>query len=285
MRYRERVAELVSSTGGYTKIGKKEEYTMYSYTFGYEQEEVFVPKGQVMAGFAIGIILFGHPSVSYPMPPGSVENATTFDFPVHFRAIESASTERAVSPKPDPLVLKDLIKAGKELEQQGCRAIIGGCGYFANYLPEVVKELNVPCFLSSMMQIPMIARSLKPSQKIGIVCAHGGVLAAAPALKNCGVNDLSTVVIAGAENLPEMKKILQCVGHCNPGKLERELVGLTKQMVKDNPNIGAILLECTLFPTYARAVQEAVRLPVFDFTTMINWVHNAVVRRTFAGYM
>jgi len=256
---------------------------MYTYTSGYRQEEVFIPKGQVLGGVAIGIILFGQ--AGYPLLPGSVENATTFDFPVHFKAIEAASVERVVSPKVDPLVLEQLIEAGKELEQQGCRAIIGACGYFANYLPEVTAVLNVPCFFSSLMQVPMISRALKPSQKVGIICANGRVLSSAPALKNCGVNDLSTIVIAGAENLPEMQKILQGIGHNNPVKLEQELVGLVKQMVSENPDIGAILAECSLFPTYAWAVQEAVRLPVFDFTTMIDWVYNAVVRRPFAGFM
>lgn len=257
---------------------------MYHYMSSYADEEVSVPKGQVMGGLAIGIILFGHESVSYPLLPGSVENAATFNFPVHFRAIESASIERVVSPKADPLVLKELIETGKEMEKQGCRAIVGGCGYFANYLPEVTKALNVPCFFSSLMQIPLILCSLKPNQKVGVVCANGSVLSTSPALKNCGV-DLSTIVIAGAEDLPEMQKIYQGLGHYNPTQLGRELVSLTQKIVSDNPDIGSILLECTLFPTYGWDIQKAVKLPVYDFTTMINWVYNAVVRQPFAGYM
>ena len=258
---------------------------MYSYMSGYADEEVYVPKGQVMGGLALGIILFGHESISYPLLPGSVENASTFGFPIHFKAIPSASIERVVSPKLDSGVLQDLIDTAKEMEQQGCRAIIGGCGYFGNYQPQVAAAVNVPCFLSSILQVPMILRSLKPTQKVGIVCANSGVLSSAPGLKNCGVDDLSTIVIAGTEALPEMQKIYQNLGHYNPATLGQELVELTKQMVSKNPDIGAILLECTLFPTYGWDVQRAVGLPVWDFTTMIDWVYNAVVRRPFAGYM
>ncbi|GAH78122.1 unnamed protein product, partial [marine sediment metagenome] len=65
---------------------------------------------------------------------------------------------------------------------------------------------------------------------------------------------------------------------------EQELVDFSKQVVNENPDIGALLLECSDMPPYARAIQEAVRLPVFDFTTMINWIYNAVVRRPFAGF-
>jgi len=41
-------------------------------------------------------------------------------------------------------------------------------------------------------------------------------------------------------------------------------------MVAENPDIGALLLECTLFPTHAWAIQEAVQLPVYVFTTLID---------------
>ncbi|MBA7669682.1 hypothetical protein ES703_77815 [subsurface metagenome] len=134
------------------------------------------------------------------------------------------------------------------------------------------------------MQIPMISRSLKPGQKVGIICADGDALVPTPALENCGVNDRSTVVIAGAQGLPQMQNINQDKGHFNNAKFEQELVDFSKQVVNENPDIGALLLECSDMPPYARAIQEAVRLPVFDFTTMINWIYNAVVRRPFAGF-
>lgn len=256
---------------------------MFTHTYDVRNAEVYVKEGQVMGGVALGIILFGQ--AGYALPPGSVENATTFRFPVYYRAIDAASVERVVSPNLDPEVLKQLIEAGREMERQGCRAIIGACGYFANYLPDVTQALDIPCFFSSIMQIPLILRSLKLGRKVGIICADGSVLSTAPVLKNCGVDDPSAVVIAGAEVLPEMQKVLKGVGHYNPGKLEVGLVELAKQLIKEHPDVGALLLECTLFPTHARAVQEAVRLPVFDFSTLIDWVYSAVVRRSFAGYM
>jgi hypothetical protein len=55
--------------------------------------------------------------------------------------------------------------------------------------------------------------------------------------------------------------------------------------VKQHPEVGAILLECSDMPPYAWAVQNAVQLPVFDFISLINWVETAVVRRPFGGYI
>jgi hypothetical protein len=256
---------------------------MYSYQKRLKDEELWSGEGQVFGGVAIGIILFGQ--AGYALPPGSVENATTFNYPVHYTSIEAASVESVVSSTLDPEVLSQLVKAGRYLETQGCRALIGACGYFANYLPEVVSELDTPCFFSSLMQIPMILSSLKPGKKVGILCANGSVLTNAPALANCGVDDTSKIVISGAEVLPEMQKVFDGIQHYNVYRLEAGLVDLAKQMVDKDPDIGALLLECTLFPTHAWAIQEAVQLPVYDFSTLTDWAYSAAVRHRFGGYL
>ncbi len=256
---------------------------MYSHHRGLRDEELHSNQGQVVAGVAIGIILFGQ--AGYAVPPGSVENATTFKYPVLYTSIPAASVESVLSDRLDPEVLAQLIEAGRYLERQGCRAVVGACGYFANYLPEVVKELDTPCFFSSLMQVPLIFRSLKPGRKIGILCADGRVLNTAPVLKNCGVEDTSRLVVCGAEVLPEMEKILTGAGHYNAYRLEQGLVRLAREAVDREPEIGAFVLECTLFPAHARAVQEEVRLPVYDFSTLIDWIYSAVVRRPYGGYL
>lgn len=256
---------------------------MYAYTHGVEDKEIYINKGQAFGGAAIGILLFGR--TGYAFPPGSVENATTFKYPIHYKIIDAASVEKVVSPDPDPEVLEQLIRGAKELQINGCRAVIGACGYFANYLPQVAARMDVPCYFSSLMQIPLMLRSMSPTKKIGIICADGTVLPKAPALANCGVDDLSRIVIQGAEILPEMQKILKGVGHYNFLTLEKGVVEIAEKMVAENKDIGAILLECTLFPAHAAAVQKAVQLPVLDFSTLIDWVYCLVVRKPFNGYM
>lgn len=258
---------------------------MHSCTVGYGKEEVFMRKGQFMAGLTIGIVIPKFAQGGLPYIPGCVENASTFNFPVCYKAIELGPVEQLVSNKPDPIILEQTIEAGKELEQQGCRAITGCCGFLGNYQPEVAAALNIPCFLSSLMQIPIIKCSLKPAQKIGIITADSRALSSGCALKNCGVDDPSDVVIASTESLHVLRDSFQGIECYSPAEFEQELVGLAKQLVGEKPDIGAILLECTVLPPYAWAIQEAVRLPVFDFTTMINWAYDAVVRRPFVGFI
>jgi Asp/Glu/hydantoin racemase len=56
-------------------------------------------------------------------------------------------------------------------------------------------------------------------------------------------------------------------------------------MVRENPEVGAIVLECTDMPPFAHLIQKAVNLPVFDLITLTNMVYNAVVRKRYQGIM
>jgi len=253
---------------------------VYGFMPGPEQvnTQISMAKGRLIGGNAIGILVMND---WYPYLPGDVANASTYNFPVLYKILEDITAARA-----DPTLLA-LVEGGKELQKQGVRAIVGACGYFGIYQKEVAAMLDVPVFLSSILQAPIIRRGLKPNQKVGIICAGGADSLTPELLSQCGVDDLSDIAIAGAKDLPEVRNIeLQGgTGHFNSYKLEQQLVGLAKQFVSNNPDVGAILLECSAFPPFAWAIQNAVRLPVFDFSTLINWVYNAVVRRPFAGFI
>jgi hypothetical protein len=147
-----------------------------------------------------------------------------------------------------------------------------------------VEALDQPVFLSSLLQVPMILNSLKPGQKVGIICAVKEALTPY-ILDQCGVTDPDSVVVAGAQDIPEFQNIVNSRGAFNSAVLERDLVALARELVNDHPEVGALLLECSDMPPYAWAIQNALGLPVFGFITLINWVQQAVVRRPFTGYM
>jgi hypothetical protein len=255
---------------------------LYTESQGYGQEDIRGWEGRRVYGVTIGVIQL---EALIPMPPGDMGNASTFPFPVIYEPLGKVDPMWIVSSKPHPEVLKRTVAAAKRLELQGVRAIIGNCGFFANYQPQVAKTIDVPFFNGPLMQVPMVMASIRPDQKVGILTADGPKLKEAPALKNCGVTDMNRVVIYGAEKGPEMKNILGTKGHYSLKALEKELVALGRKMVKEHPEVGAVVLECSEFPPHAFAIQNAIRLNVWDFTTMTNWMHAGAMRKPFTGWM
>jgi hypothetical protein len=236
--------------------------------------------GQASYGEAIGILLLDSFT---PFIPGDVANATTYDFPVRFMKVEGLTTKRVLGK--DPTAFEPLLAAAEELVGQGVRAVTGDCGFLALHQGPLAARLEVPVFLSSLLQIPFISSILGPDRKVGVITADSKGLDE-PLLAVVGVERSDRLVIRGMEDLPGFSKaVIEETGVLNSEEIENEAVYVARRMVEDEPEVGALLLECSCLPPYGRAVQEAVRLPVFDYVTMINYVHFALVKRRFEGEM
>ncbi len=251
---------------------------------GYADRVVAGWKGRSVYGVTVGIIQL---PANIPMLPGDMGNPTTFDFPVLYELIPDIDPFWVLSSEPHPEVLKRTIIAAHRLEMQGCRAVIGNCGFFANYQPEVAQAITVPFFNGSLMQVPMALVAVGSNKKVGVLTANGELLKASPALKNSGVHedDMSRVVIYGNEDGKEMNNVTGETGTYSPKGLEKELVDLAKQCVEEHPDVGAIVLECTEFPPHAHAIQEAVRLPMYDFVTLTKLMHAGAMHKPYTGWL
>ncbi|PLS02481.1 aspartate/glutamate racemase family protein [Neobacillus cucumis] len=237
-------------------------------------------KGQVSYGEAIGILLL---DTFAPFIPGDVGNATTYSFPVRFRKVEGFSVTRLFNK--DRTVLDSLVEACQELVSEGVKAITGDCGYMALFQKELAERVEVPIFLSSLLQVPFISNMLSEDEKVGIICADSRILDS-DLLEAAGVHASIPICVSGLENKENFyKAAIEEVGTLDAKQIEKEVVSAAKQMVENNPMVKAILLECSMLPPYAASVQEAINLPVFDYITMINYVYSSVVKKRFEGYM
>jgi hypothetical protein len=235
--------------------------------------------GQAWYGETIGILIL---DASYPCVPGNVGNASTFPFPVRYEKVEGASIDRLLNQQ-DPDLATPFIDAAKRLYNSGVHAITGACGFMALFQQEVSQNLEIPVFLSTLLQIPFIYQIT--GKKVGIITADSTRLQPKH-FSSTGVPHDLPIVMAGMENQPEFTSaVLKEKGTLDSDTIQDEVVGVAKDMVSKNPDIGSILLECSDLPPYAHAVQAAVGLPVFDFFTMINYVHTTLVRRPFRGFM
>ena len=71
------------------------------------------------------------------------------------------------------------------------------------------------------------------------------------------------------------------VGSLDEDRLREEVVEAAAEVVRADSAVGAFLLECSDLPRYARCVQEATGLPVFDWSGFIRYVHDAVNPRDY----
>ncbi|MGL4606598.1 MAG: aspartate/glutamate racemase family protein [Eubacteriaceae bacterium] len=241
----------------------------------------FVTKDQWVAGYTVGIMLL---DVHYPLLPGNVVNAETYNYPVRHAWVPGANQDRMHSG--DDTLLPELIKTAKQLEKEGCRAIAGACGYFGHFQKRVADAVDIPIYLSSIVQASWIAAGLKSNEKIGILCADGHNLTK-ELFAACSVSEeiFNRCVIKSAGHLPEFSAFMERRGHFDNGIVREELKGLVREILEENENVGAILLECSDMPPYAADIQKAFNLPVFDFITMINFVHNAVAQKPYFGFL
>lgn len=234
---------------------------------------------QAWYGESIGILIL---DASYPCVPGNVGNASTFNFPVRYEKVVGASIDRLLNQQ-DPKLAEPFVAAARHLQSAGVKAITGACGFMALFQQEVAASVDLPVFLSSLLQIPFIYQIT--GKKVGIITANASRLTTKHFV-SAGIPDDLPIAVAGMENQTEFNEaVLEEKGSLDSQKIEAEVVGVARELVEENPDMGAILLECSDLPPYAEAVQKAVGLPVFDFITMINYVHTGLVRIPFLGFM
>lgn len=61
------------------------------------------------------------------------------------------------------------------------------------------------------------------------------------------------------------------------GRLAEEVVSAAGQLVKESPDIGAVVLGCTDMSPFAYLIQSRVGITIFDLITLISMVYNDVV--------
>jgi Asp/Glu/hydantoin racemase len=230
-------------------------------------------------GQAIGILML---ETFFPRIPGDIGNATTFRYPVLYKTIKGANADTVVK-RPDPNIVGLFAEGAQELVEQGARAIVTSCGFTAIFHRELAAAVDVPVFSSSLLQAKLIYSMLKPGQKVGIITANKPLLTQRH-FEGVGIQDIPKVV-AGMEETDFGKMFFNGNHRIDVEKATEDMCRVAKKLVDENPDVGAILLECTNMPPFSKAVQDTTGLPVFDIITLTDYVYSAVVQRQFTGYL
>jgi len=208
--------------------------------------------------------------------PGNATNPLTFPFPVLYKPIIGANINTVVK-QPSKSLLVSMIGACRHMEEKGIRAITTSCGFNAFFQEELANSLNIPVFTSSLLQVPLVHRMLGVDRTIGIVTADKASLRKAH-LEAVGIDPSIPVCIAGLEETTAFSRSdVDSVHPLDIQYFREELLDVVMALLKEAPNTGAIVLECTDLPPFADDIRQATNLRVFDIVTLTKFVYSSII--------
>lgn len=227
-----------------------------------------------VTGLDVGVMLLDN---KLPRPLGDVGNARTFAYPVGYDVIPGADTRLVVERNADGLFDAVRATAGR-LVGLGARAITTCCGFLAIYQRELSRDLDVPVATSSLLQVPLVLRMLRPDQRVIVLTVNGSTLTPEH-FASVGVDaaELERVSVVGLEQTEHFyPMIVGAITELDVERAEREVVAAAVAATEADESAAAFVFECTNLPPYADAVRRATGLPVWDATQLIDWLRAGV---------
>jgi hypothetical protein len=225
------------------------------------------PRRQPVHGVTIGIMVL---DTGFQRLPGDIAYAPTWRFPVQYAVVRGATGDRVLSPNAGG-TLDLFLKAADDLVALGVDGIATSCGFLAILHPALVAHCPVPVATSSLLQIPLVRSILPRGQRVGVLTADKDALTAAHFRAVGCPTDLPVVGMPPdgifRANLRTGQPVVDYAAQ------EREVLGMAEELLGQNPDVGAIVCECTNLPPYSARIEEQFGVPVFDVITMLEWFH------------
>ena len=240
-------------------------------------------------GMGLGIILLDD---VYPGFPGDVRNASAYPFPIQYEIACDVDIHKLVVEEDKSACLEPVVRAARNLEKMGCRAIAAECGYFACFQREIAAAVCVPVFMSSLLQVPLAQQIVGPERVVGILMANAHYLKDCH-LESVGIRPGTNYVIGDAMSDLRCKEFdhLWTLGlRTDPpaadyDKGEREFLDVATEFFHQHPNMGGMVLECTGFQPFARALQREIDIPIFSWGSLLDYAYSVVVHRDYYGHV
>lgn len=232
--------------------------------------------GKSIYGAPLGILML---EARFPRIPGDMGNGLTWPFPVLFRVVRGATPTRVVEQGATGL-LNAFIEAARDLVDLGAEAITTNCGFLSLFQAELAAAVEVPVATSALMQVPWVQATLPPGKRVGVITVNkagvtprhleaAGVPLDAPMEGTEGGREFFRVLIRAEKQDLDVDLARQ------------DILDAARRLVERNPQVGAIVLECTNMPPYAADVAQATGLPVHDIHSMICWFQAGLRPRRF----
>ncbi len=214
----------------------------------------------------------------FPRIPGDVGNAKTWPFPVQYRIVPEATPERVVLNRAKDLLLP-FINSARELVNSGADGITTNCGFLSLFQKEISEAVNVPVITSSLMQVSLVNEILPPNKYAGIITISKSTLSK-DHLSKAKV-PINTPIVGTDEEGEFSQVVLKNKYELDYKLAQQDILEASSELVKNNKQIGAIILECTNMVPYAAEIRKTTGLPVFSIYNFILWFQNSLIPNRF----
>lgn len=231
--------------------------------------------GKAVYGASLGILML---HARFPRIPGDMGNAMTWPFPVHYKVVRNATPDRVVRNNASGL-LETFVEAARELVEDGVDGITTNCGFLALFQDELAAAVPVPVLTSSLMQVAMVNRTLARDKRAGILTISGSSLTPLH-LEKAGVPE-GTPIGTTEGGREFTRAILDNEFELDVELAREDNVEAALRLQADNPDLGAIVLECTNMIPYAADIRRATGLPVHSIENFVRWFQGGLVPRTY----
>ncbi len=230
--------------------------------------------GYTYYGQDIGILML---DTVFPRIRGDIGNARTFPFPVQYYVVKNVFTGKKLPRDADEVLLNAFIRAARELEAAGCKAITTSCGFLAGFQRELADAVNIPVFTTVLVLVPMIYPMIGRGKRIAIFTERAEFMTEYLFNKAGWSSKDIPVCVSG---LPDGSAFDELVIYDRKEgdleKIEACMREMTQKAMSTHPDIGAIVLECQNFAPFGESIQEISGVPVFGMNQLIEMMESSV---------
>ena len=235
--------------------------------------------GKTVYGASVGILVL---DTKFPRIPGDIGNAATWPFPVLYKVVRGASSERVTTARGEDRssgLLDAFLAAGAELVEAGADGITTTCGFLSIYQRELAARCGVPVAASSLMQIPSIERLLPPGRRVGVVTFSASRLTPDHLIAAGAAPDTPVV---GIENGREFWRVMERDERTlDIAAARADVLAAGDQLLARHPEVGAVVLECTNMVPFAWALRHRLQMPVYSIYSFVSWFQAGLSPRGF----
>lgn len=212
----------------------------------------------------VGIIML---DTVFPRILGDAGNTQSYDCPTKIRIVEGAGSPEIVRDgKPAETLQERFFAAARAHEADGAVGLVTTCGFMVNMQRELAASVNIPVVASSLVLFPLV-RAMTGGRPVGVMTAS--VPSLGPNGKAAAGISEGQARIVGFEDVEVFVSSILTDKSVQPDVLDKDTIEAVAEekaskLVTENPDIGAIILECGNLPPYTETIRRASGRPVFS---------------------